>query len=64
MSPTRSRYKKWGLEPIEPSPNWSRQAQQQPMGDKNKYDGAEDPIKMLIEEALTRKRNKMMDNFM
>jgi hypothetical protein len=33
------------------------------MGDEKKYDGAGDPIKMFIEEALTRQRNEMMDNF-
>jgi hypothetical protein len=33
------------------------------MGDENKDDGAGDPIKMLLEEALARKRNEMMDNF-
>jgi hypothetical protein len=33
------------------------------MGDENKDDGAGDPIKMLLEEALARQRNKMMDNF-
>jgi hypothetical protein len=34
-----------------------------PMGDEKKDDGAGDPIKMLLEEALARQRNKMMDNF-
>ena len=33
------------------------------MGDENKDDGARDPIKMLLEEALTRQMNEMMDNF-
>jgi hypothetical protein len=33
------------------------------MGDKNKYDGAGYPIKMLLKEALTRQRNEMMDSF-
>jgi hypothetical protein len=63
MSPTRSGYKKLGLEPIKPLQDRSRRARQQPMGDENKYDGAGDPIKMLLEEALTRQRNEMMDNF-
>jgi hypothetical protein len=52
MSPTRSGYKKLGLEPIEPLPDRSRRARKQPMGDKKKDDGAGDPIKMLLEEAL------------
>jgi hypothetical protein len=34
------------------------------MGDKKKYEGARDPIKMLLEESLMRKRNKMMEKFM
>jgi hypothetical protein len=63
MSPTRSGYKKLGLEPIEPLPHRLRRAQQQPMGDKKKYDGARYPIKMLLEESLVRQRNEMMDNF-
>ena len=32
-------------------------------GEENRDDGAGDPIKMLLEEALTRQRNEMMDNF-
>ena len=32
------------------------------MGNRKKDDGAGDPIKMLLEESLMRKRNKMMDN--
>jgi hypothetical protein len=33
------------------------------MGDEKKDDGVGDPIKMLLEEALARQRNEMMDNF-
>ena len=33
------------------------------MGDENKDKGAEDPIKMLLKEALEKQRNAMMDNF-
>ena len=33
------------------------------MGDEKKDDGAEYLIKMLLEEALSRQRNEMMDNF-
>jgi hypothetical protein len=33
------------------------------MGDEKKYDGAGDPIKMLLEEALVQKMNEMMDKF-
>jgi hypothetical protein len=33
------------------------------MGEENKDEGAGDPIKMLLEEALEKQRNAMMDNF-
>ena len=32
------------------------------MGDEKKDEGAEDPIKMLLEEALEKQRKAMMDN--
>ena len=54
MSPTRSRYKKLGLEPIEPLQYQSRRAQQKPMGGENKDDGVGDPFKNFLEEALAR----------
>ena len=33
------------------------------MGDEKKDEGARDPIKILLEEALKKKRTTMMDNF-
>ena len=33
------------------------------MEEETRYDRAGDPIKLLLEEALTRQRNEMMDNF-
>jgi hypothetical protein len=33
------------------------------MGDEKKDDGAGDPFKMFLEEALAQQRNEMMDNF-
>ena len=33
------------------------------MGEEKKDEGVEDPIKMLLEEALEKQRNVMMDNF-
>ena len=33
------------------------------MGEENKYDGVRDLIKILLEEALKKQRNMMMDNF-
>jgi hypothetical protein len=32
------------------------------MGEEKKDEGAGDPIKMLLEEALKKQRNVMMDN--
>jgi hypothetical protein len=34
-----------------------------PMGEENKYEGVGDPIKLLLEEALEKQRNVMMENF-
>jgi hypothetical protein len=33
------------------------------MREKNKDDGGGDPFKMLLEEAISRQRNEMMENF-
>jgi hypothetical protein len=33
------------------------------MVEENKNDGADDPINMLLEQALTRQRDEMMENF-
>jgi hypothetical protein len=33
------------------------------MGDENKDDGAGDPFKMLLKEALAQQRNEMMEKF-
>jgi hypothetical protein len=33
------------------------------MGEEKRDDGAGDPFKLLLEEALTQQRNEMMDNF-
>ena len=33
------------------------------MGDEKKYEGAGYPIKILLEEALKKQRNAMIDNF-
>jgi hypothetical protein len=62
-SPTRSRYKKLGLEPVEPLQDHPRRSQQQPMGDKKKYVGVGDPFKKFLEEDLARQRNEMIHNF-
>ena len=56
-------YKQLGLDLVEPLQDHPRKSRWPPMGDKNKYEGVEDPIKMLLEEALKKQRDAMMDNF-
>ena len=63
MSPTRSRYKELGLELIEPLQDQPRKSQWPPMVDEKKDEGVGDPIKILLEEALKRQRNVMMEKF-
>ena len=63
MSPTRAEYKELGIDLVEPLQDHPRKSQWPPMGDEKKDEGAEDPIKMLLKEALEKQRNAMMDNF-
>ena len=48
----RSGYKELGLDLVEPLQDQPRKSRRPPMGDENKDEGAEDPIKMLLEEVL------------
>ena len=52
MSPTRAGYKELGLDLVEPLQDQPRKSQRPPMGDEKKDEGAEYPIKILLEEAL------------
>jgi hypothetical protein len=63
MSPTRSGYKGLGLDLVEPLQDQPRKRRWPPMGEEKKDEGAGDPIKLLLEEALEKQRNVMMDNF-
>ena len=63
MSPTRSEYKKLGLELVSLEENRSHTPKKPSMAEENKIDGADDPISLLLEQALMRQRDKMMDNF-
>ena len=63
MAPTRSGYKELGLEPVEPLQDQPRKSRRPPMADEKKDEGAGDPSKILLEEALERQRNAMMDSF-
>jgi len=59
----RSGYKELGLELVEPLQDQPHKSQQPPMVDEEKDEGAGDPIKILLKEALKQQRNSMMDNF-
>jgi hypothetical protein len=63
MSPTRSEYRKLGLELVSLEDNHSRTPKKPSMVEENKNDGADDPINLLLEQALTRQRDEMMENF-
>jgi hypothetical protein len=63
MSPTRSEYSKLGLELVSLEENRSRTPKKPSMAEEKKNDGADDPISLLLEQALTRQRDEMMENF-
>ena len=63
MSPTRSGYKELGLKLVEPLQDQPHKSRWPPMSNEKKDEGAGDLIKILLEEALERQRNVMMDNF-
>jgi hypothetical protein len=63
MSPTRSEYIKLGLELVSLEDNLSHMPKKPSMVEEKKNDGADDPINMLLEQALTRQRDEMMENF-
>ena len=63
MSPTRAGHKELGINLVEPLQDHPRKSRGPPMGDEKKDKGVVDPIKMLLEEALEKQRNAMMDNF-
>jgi hypothetical protein len=63
MSPTRSEYSKLGLKLVSLEDNCSRTPKKPSMVEEKKNDGADDPINLLLEQALTRQRDEMMENF-
>jgi len=63
MSPTRSGYKELRLELVKPLQDQPRKSRRLPIADEKKDEGAGDPIKILLEEALEQQRNTMMDSF-
>jgi hypothetical protein len=62
-SPTRSGYRDLGLELVSIEDKHSRYPKQPPMEEEKRDDRAGDLFKTLLEEALMRQRNEMMDNF-
>jgi hypothetical protein len=63
MSPTRSEYSKLGIELVSLEENRSLTPKKPSMAEEKKNDGADDPISLLLEKALTRQRDEMIENF-
>ena len=63
MSPTRLGYKELGLDLVEPLQDQPQKPRRPPMAEEKKDEGAGDPIKILLEEALEKQRYAMMDDF-
>jgi hypothetical protein len=59
----RSEYRKLGLELVSLEENLSCTPKKPSMLEEKKNDGADDPISMLLEQALTQQRDEMMDIF-
>jgi hypothetical protein len=53
MSPTKSKYKKLGLELVYLEDNRSRMPKKPSMAEEKINDGADDSINVLLEQALT-----------
>jgi hypothetical protein len=56
-------YSKLGLELVSLEDNHSRTPKKPSMAEEKKNDRADDPINLLLEQALTRQRDEMMENF-
>jgi hypothetical protein len=63
MSLTRSKYSKLGLELVSLEDNHFRTPKKSSMAEEKKNDGADDHINLLLEQALTRQRDEMIENF-
>ena len=63
MSPTRLGYKELGLKITEPLKDGPCRNRRPHMEEEKKDEGVGYHIRSLLEEALTRQRNEMMDNF-
>ena len=58
-----SKYIQLGLELVSLKENHSRMPKKPSMVVENKNDGAKDSINLLLEQALVRQRDEMMENF-
>jgi len=63
MSLTRLGYRELGPELVSLKENFSRIPKRPSMVEERRDNGIGDPLKLLLKEALTQQRNKMMDNF-
>ena len=63
MSPTRSEYRKLGLELVSLQENLSFTPNKISMVKEKKNYGSEDSINLFLEQDLTRQRDEMMENF-
>jgi hypothetical protein len=63
MSTTRSEYSQLDLKMVSLEDNHSCMPKKPSMAAEKKNNGGDDSINMLLEKALTRRRDKMMDNF-
>jgi hypothetical protein len=63
MSLTRIEYSKLRLDLVSLEDNHSRTPKKPSMVEEKKNDGTYDPINLLLEQALTRQRDEMMENF-
>jgi hypothetical protein len=59
----RSRYRELGLKLVSLEENFSCHPKKPPMVEEKRYVGAEDPIKLLLVEALVKQRNETLENF-
>jgi hypothetical protein len=59
----RSKYINLGLNLVSLEDNHSRTPRKPSMAEEEKNNGADDPINLFLEQALTRQRDEMMENF-
>jgi hypothetical protein len=63
MSPTRSEYRKLGLNLVSLEENFSHMPKKLSMVEENKNNREDNSINLLLEQALSRERDEMMENY-